>query len=86
LSQHEIPPAVAGRIHAGWHTEIPGSHIWFIRTHLDHYYTGRSKQRLFLHANLTRHWLIYADFAQILMEKARKLYVTDSFGIELDAV
>src|SRR3989339_1309402 len=36
------------------------------------------------HANETRDWRIYADFAQILIAKARHLYAADSFGIELD--
>lgn len=34
-------------------------------------------------ANETRDWRIYADFAQRLILKARVLYSTDSFGIEL---
>jgi hypothetical protein len=36
------------------------------------------------HANQNRDWQLYADFAQILIVKARKLYAGDSFGIELD--
>jgi hypothetical protein len=36
------------------------------------------------HANQVRDWRIYADFAQILIAKARKLYANDSFGVELD--
>jgi hypothetical protein len=35
-------------------------------------------------ANEARDWRIYADFAQILIARARKLYATDSFGVELD--
>lgn len=36
------------------------------------------------HANEHRDWRIYADFAQILIVKARKLYVNDSdFGLEI---
>lgn len=35
-------------------------------------------------ANETRDWRIYAEFAQRLIERARKLYAQDSFGIELD--
>jgi hypothetical protein len=34
-------------------------------------------------ANENRDWRIYADFAQILIDQARKLYQDDSFGIEL---
>jgi len=36
------------------------------------------------HANQNRDWRIYADFAHVLIGKARKLYAGDSFGIELD--
>ena len=35
-------------------------------------------------ANETRHWRIYAEFAQYLIVQARKLYIGDSFGIELE--
>jgi hypothetical protein len=35
-------------------------------------------------ANEARDWRIYADFAQRLISRARKLYAQDSFGIELD--
>ena len=35
-------------------------------------------------ANETRDWRIYAEFAQCLIVLARKLYVGDSFGIELE--
>ena len=34
-------------------------------------------------ANENRDWHIYADFAQILIHIARKLYATDDFGVEL---
>jgi len=36
------------------------------------------------HANKTRDWRIYADFAQVLIRHARKLYAGESFGLELD--
>ena len=36
------------------------------------------------HANETRDWRIYADFAQILIHTARKLYAGEDFGVELD--
>lgn len=36
------------------------------------------------HANQTRDWRIYADFAQVLIRKARQLYANDSFVIELE--
>jgi hypothetical protein len=35
-------------------------------------------------ANLVRDWRIYADFAQVLISIARRLYANDSFGIELN--
>ena len=35
-------------------------------------------------ANESRDWRIYAEFAQILIVKARKLYVDEDFGLELD--
>ena len=45
---------------------------------------GKVSRNTLAHANQTRDWRIYADFAQILIAKARKLYAADSFGIELD--
>jgi hypothetical protein len=36
------------------------------------------------HANQVRDWRIYADFAQVLIGQARRLYANDSFGVELD--
>ena len=36
------------------------------------------------HANKTRDWRIYADFAQVLIQHSRKLYAGESFGLELD--
>ena len=35
-------------------------------------------------ANEKRDWRIYADFAQVLINTARDLYVDDDFGVELD--
>ena len=35
-------------------------------------------------ANETRDWRIYADFAQILIHRARALYRDEDFGVELD--
>jgi len=35
-------------------------------------------------ANQNRDWRIYSDFAQILINKARKLYANDSFGLDLN--
>lgn len=34
-------------------------------------------------ANKRRDWRIYADFAQVLIGQARKLYAHDTFGVEL---
>lgn len=45
---------------------------------------GKVSRNTLAHANQTRDWRIYADFAQVLIAKARQLYSTDSFGIELD--
>jgi IS4 transposase len=45
---------------------------------------GKVSRNTLAHANQTRDWRIYADFAQILIAKARRLYAADSFGIELD--
>ncbi len=36
-------------------------------------------------ANETRDWRIYADFAQVLITRARALYAKDDFGVELDS-
>src|SRR5258707_10613042 len=35
------------------------------------------------HANATRDWRIYCDFAQSLIGMARRLYVIEPFGVEL---
>jgi IS4 transposase len=35
-------------------------------------------------ANEHRHWRIYADFAQVLIRRARKLYAHDDFGVALE--
>jgi len=37
------------------------------------------------HANHTRDWRIYADFAQLLIGQARSLYAQEDLGIDLDA-
>jgi len=36
------------------------------------------------HANQIRDWRIYADFAQILIGQARKLYANEDFGVQLE--
>ena len=37
------------------------------------------------HANRQRDWRIYADFAQILIQRAKQLYLGDDLGLDLDA-
>ena len=36
-------------------------------------------------ANEKRDWRIYAEFAQVLIDKARRLYVDEDLGVDLDA-
>jgi hypothetical protein len=36
------------------------------------------------HANQVRDWRIYADFAQVLIREARKLYANEDFGVQLE--
>jgi len=45
---------------------------------------GKVSRNTLAHANQVRDWRIYADFAQIMIDKARKLYADDSFGVDLD--
>jgi len=45
---------------------------------------GRISRRTLADANETRSWQIYADFAQVLIGIARKLYINDNFAVELD--
>ena len=45
---------------------------------------GKVSRNTLAHANQNRDWRIYADFAQILITRARRLYAEDSFGVELD--
>ena len=44
---------------------------------------GRVSRNTLANANQVRDWRIYEDFAQILIGRARKLYVHDSFGVDL---
>jgi len=44
---------------------------------------GKVSRNTLANANQVRDWRIYADFAGILIGRARKLYIHDSFGIEL---
>jgi hypothetical protein len=45
---------------------------------------GKVARSTLADANETRDWRIYADFAQILIHRARALYRDDDFGVELD--
>ena len=36
------------------------------------------------YTNENRDWRIYADFAQVLIQQARELYLQDDFGVELE--
>jgi len=45
---------------------------------------GKISRNTLAHANQTRDWHIYADFAYALIREARQLYASDSFGIELE--
>jgi len=44
---------------------------------------GRVSRNTLAKANQNRDWRIYADFAGILIDIARKLYVEEDFGVEL---
>lgn len=45
---------------------------------------GKVSRTTLADANENRDWRIYADFAQVLIAKARGLYAGDDFGVELD--
>lgn len=45
---------------------------------------GRVSRSTLADANESRDWRIYADFALVLIDIARKLYQDDDFGVELD--
>jgi hypothetical protein len=45
---------------------------------------GKISRSTLADANENRDWRIYADFAQVLINIARELYVDDDFGVELD--
>jgi len=44
---------------------------------------GKVSRSTLADANETRDWRIYSDFAQILIDEARQLYVDDDFGLQL---
>jgi len=45
---------------------------------------GRISRSTLAYANEKRDWRIYADFAQILIQEAKKLYFNEPFGVEID--
>jgi len=45
---------------------------------------GGVSRNTLANANKTRDWRIYADFAQVLIREARRLYANENFGVELD--
>ena len=45
---------------------------------------GGVSRNTLANANKTRDWRIYADFAQVLIREARRLYANENFGIELE--
>lgn len=45
---------------------------------------GKISRNTLANANKIRDWRIYADFAQSLIHIARRLYVDEDFGVELD--
>ncbi|MDE2322621.1 MAG: IS4 family transposase [candidate division NC10 bacterium] len=45
---------------------------------------GTVARNTLAHANETRDWRIYADFAQVLIRTARALYADETFGVEFD--
>ncbi|MBZ0158933.1 MAG: IS4 family transposase [bacterium] len=45
---------------------------------------GTVARNTLAHANETRDWRIYADFAQVLIRTARTLYADEAFGVDLD--
>jgi len=47
-------------------------------------FRGRISRNTLAHANQQRDWRIYADFARILIARARALYQHEPFGVEFD--
>lgn len=45
---------------------------------------SRISRNTLANANRVRDWRIYADFAQILIKTARRLYANDDFGVQLE--
>jgi len=47
-------------------------------------FRGPIARNTLAHANERRHWRIYADWAQVLIQRARPLYADEDFGAELE--
>ncbi len=47
-------------------------------------FRGQVSRSTLADANHAHDWRIFADFAQVLIGRARKLYVTEPFGVELE--
>jgi hypothetical protein len=47
-------------------------------------FRGKVSRNTLANANQVRDWRIYADFAQILIARARRLYAHENFGVELE--
>ena len=47
-------------------------------------FRGKVSRSTLAEANERRDWRIYADFAQVLIHQARKLYAEEGFGVELE--
>ena len=45
---------------------------------------GNISRSTLAYTNERRNWRIYADFAKILIHKAKKLYINESFGVDID--
>ena len=45
---------------------------------------GNISRSTLAYANEKRDWRIYADFAQILIHKAKNLYINEPFGVDID--
>ena len=46
-------------------------------------FRGKVSRNTLAHANQVRDWRIYADFAHVLIKRARSLYIDDPFGVQL---
>ena len=45
---------------------------------------GKISRSTLADANEERDWRIYAEFAQILIHEAKKLYINEPFGVDID--